>query len=377
MKRFGKIFTCVFKGMFSFIGRSWLHFFCAVQILALSAVTGYWVKGRYFSEPIKKFDRATLPPSPVEVVTAARTTFEDKITLLGKVLGDKMVVLRPEIDGRVKSIAMKENAPVRKGDLLFLLEDAVYKAELAEAKAQLALAQAKMKRDKALAQRNAKAAKDVEEAEANVQVVLANVEKRKANLERTRIIAPFDGTVGMKQLSEGAWVRPGDELATVASPGLVLEFCVPEKYLESVSAGDPLWFGVDSSEGRQVQATVSHVDAHSHAQQHCVRCRAEVKNYNELPLRHGMYSRVQLVTRRNEDVIVLPQSAVETRGKISFVYIVNDEDRVEQKLVTIGSRSGDHIEILGGVSEGMRVVTAGQMKIQDGFPVYVLPPKCL
>lgn len=374
MKRFGKILVFVPMRLMAFVGKGWLHFFVAVQCVILAGFGVYYLKKEFFVEQVKKFDKNSLPQAPVEVVNAAKTTFEDKVTLLGKIVGDKHVVIKSEIDGRLKTIPLEENVSVDKGKVLFTMEDAVYKAELAEARAQLALSEAKLKRDTALAQRNAKAAKEVEEAAAQVDVYRATVEKRKAALDRTVIRAPFPGTVGMRTLSEGAWVRPGDELVSITSSGSSLEFCLPEKYLDSLDAGDGVVFETDSAEGRRFTAKVTHVDAHSHPHQHCVRCRASVKVPPSVPLRHGMYARVHVVTRRNEDVVVVPQSAVETRGKISFVYVV-DGDKAAQKLVRLGGRSGDKIEILGGLNEGDQVITAGQMKIQDGFPVYVLPPK--
>ena len=120
---------------------------------------------------------------------------------------------------------------------------------------------------------------------------------------------------------------------------------------------------------------IDEVDALAHPVKHCVRCRAHVDSDSEL-LRHGFYARVQVVTRVNDNVVIAPQAAVESRGTSNYVYILED-NKARHRNVKVGARSGDNVEILRGLSPGETVIVAGQIRIQDGFPVFVVPPKVL
>ncbi|MCY4413721.1 MAG: efflux RND transporter periplasmic adaptor subunit [Alphaproteobacteria bacterium] len=376
IKKVGNVFKGVIVGLMKLIGSTWMHFFFAIQTTLLLAILVTWSVAKFSRKETKAFDRSTLPPTPVEVQEVHLTSFEQESVLTGSLSAPEHVALKTELPGRLKEIVVKPNIDVQKGDTLFVFEDSMAKAELQESEARLRLAQAKYKRDLALRQKAAKSLKDVEETAAQVAVAQANFAKSKAALDRTVIKAPFDGRVGLYTMSPGAFIRSEEELVTLASTDpLHLTFCVPEKYLDSIHQGDEVRFSVDSAKGYEFSAQLTEIDAQSHPTQHCVRCRAQLAN-NVATLRHGLYARVRVKTRVNENVIVAPQSAIETRGTNSFVYVVED-GKVHHRNVRIGGRSGGNVEILSGLSEGDKVVTAGQLRIQDGFPVFVIPPKLL
>jgi len=365
-----------FGWFIQFVGRSWLHFVCVVQAFILLIATVYWVVGLLSVKKVQKFAKDSLPPAPIEVQTVYKGTFEQKSTLAGTIQAPQHVLLKASIEGRLKRVAAKSGQIVKKGDVLFSFEDEVYKAEVQEAEAQLQLLESRYKRDIALGKKSARTAKDVEESAGQVAVQRANLEKRRAMLGRTVVRAPFSGVVGIHSLTEGAYLRPGDDMVGITqSDSVNLDFCVPEKYLDAIKKGQEVRFGVDSVVGQMFSASVEEVDSQAHPVRHCVRCRARVDGSSDA-LRHGLYARVQFTTRMNEGVVIAPQSAVEARGTSSYVYVVED-NKARHRNVKVGGRSGDNVEILSGLSEGDIVIVAGQIRIQDGFPVFVVPPKGL
>ena len=365
-----------FNGMVTFVGRSWMHFACAVQGVLLVCVLGFWLISLVAEKGGQKFSKDSLPPAPVEAQKVYTGKFEQTSILAGSVQAPSHVVLKSPIEGRIKKVVVPPGQNVQKGAVLFVFEDAIYKAEVQESEAQLAVAEARYKRDVALGKKSARSAKDVEESAGQVGVQRALIAKRRAMLDRTVVRAPFSGRVGIHSLTEGSYLRQGDEIVALTEPeSLNLDFCIPERYLDSVNKGDEVRFSVDSAEGQVFSAFVSHMDAQAHPVRHCVRCRAQVDSPGTL-LRHGLYARVQVVTRVNDGVIIAPQAAVETRGTTNYVYVV-DGGKAHYRSVKVGGRSGDNVEVLRGLSANEDVIIAGQIRVQDGFPVFVVSPKVL
>ena len=372
MQFFAKSFNFLMK----FVGKSWVHFACAIQIVALLSAGAFWLASSMNKRSGQKFSKDSLPAAPVEVQKVYAGKFEQSSTLAGSVQAPQYVALKSPIEGRLKKVFARPGAEVKKGDPLFLFEDEMFRADLGEAQAQLAVAEARYKRDVALGKKAARSAKDVEESAGHVAVQRATVAKRKAALERAVVKSPFNGRIGIHSLTEGAYLRQGDEIVAVTeSQDLNLDFCIPERHLDSVRKGDEVRFMVDSAEGQVFSAFVQELDSLAHPVRHCVRCRAHIDGVSSL-LRHGLYARVQVVTRTNDNVVIAPQSAVETRGTSNYVYVVSDGKALHRN-VKVGWRSGDDVEILRGLSPGEDVIVAGQIRIQDGFPVFVVPPKVL
>lgn len=363
-------------GMVTFVGKSWTHFVCAVQGVLLVCFVGFWLVGFMAEKSNQKFSKDSLPPVPVEVQKVYSGKFEQNSVLAGSVQAPGHVILKSPIEGRVKKVVVPPGTQVQKGDALFIFEDAVYKAEVQESEAQLAVAEARYKRDVALGKKSARSAKEVEESAGQVGVQRALIERRKAMLAKTVVRAPFAGTVGIHSLTEGSYLKQGDDIVALTEPDrLNLDFCIPERYLDAVHRGDEVHFSVDSAEGQVFAAFVSHMDAQAHPVRHCVRCRARVDAPSNL-LRHGLYARVQVVTRVNDGVVIAPQAAVETRGTSNYVYVV-EGGKARHRNVKIGGRSGDNVEVLRGLSSDEDVIIAGQIRVQDGFPVFVVSPKVL
>lgn len=190
-----------------------------------------------------------------------------------------------------------------------------------------------------------------------------------ARLAKTVIRAPFDGEIGLRNVSVGDYVREGQDLVTLESINqLKVDFRIPEMHLAGVSTGQSLQVTVDALPGRHWQGKVAAISPLVDAAGRSIVMRAQVDNEDGV-LRPGMFARVRLRLADGEAVMV-PETALVPRDNRQYVFIVRD-GAVEQVEVSIGQRQSGRVEITNGVEAGDQVVTAGLQKVQDGTRVAV------
>jgi membrane fusion protein (multidrug efflux system) len=284
------------------------------------------------------------------------------------------VVLRPEVAGRVAAIHFREGAPVRKDEILVELDSAVQRAELQQARANLTLAESNHRRTADLFARKFVSQSSLDTARSQLEVARAAVALAEAHLARMQIRAPFDGVVGIRNVSPGDFVQDGDDLVNLADIAtLKADFRLPELYLDRIRPGQALDLTSDVLPGETFAATVYAIDPLVDAQGRAVALRARLDNPGGR-LRPGMFVRVRLILAERPDVLVVPETAlVPAPGDVQFVYRVAD-DRAERVEVRTGMRRSAMVEIVAGLAAGELVVTAGQLKLRDGAPVELVAP---
>lgn len=310
------------------------------------------------------------PPTPVRAVPIIRETLNVEVTAVGTLRADETVMVRPEIAGRVAAIQFREGQAVNAGDPLATLDQGEYQAQLAGSVAQLALEESSFRRLQDLDRKNLTSRQNLDEVKARLDAARARRELDQVRLEKTVIRAPFSGTVGLRLVSPGAYVKPGDDLVNLESLGsMKLDFRVPEIYLARLAAGQNLTVRVDAYPEQGFEGTIYAIDPALDPETRTVLLRARLPNKGN-KLRPGLFARVSLILERRENALVAPEQAIVPLGQKTFVYRVVDSKAVMTP-VKLGLRRPGQVEILEGVNAGDLVVTDGQLKIRDGATVAV------
>ncbi|MEQ1889479.1 MAG: efflux RND transporter periplasmic adaptor subunit, partial [Alphaproteobacteria bacterium] len=291
-----------------------------------------------------------------------------EIIAVGSLRSNESVVIQPEITGRVTEITFNEGEAVSKGATLIRLDDSVYRAKLQQAEAQLSLSKSNYERVSDLFKRGNAAARSRDEGLAQMRVADANVALARALLEKTNITAPFDGVLGLRRLSPGDYVKPGDEVVNIEDiDPIKVDFRIPEVHAAVLKVGQDILVALDPLPGKTFRGMVYAIDPLIDPNGRAVLLRARVENLLG-ELRPGMFARVNLVLSRREDAILLPETAVFPMGLKRFVYKAVDGNAVRAEVET-GQRHEGKVEIVKGITLDDMVVLEGHFKVQDGRPL--------
>jgi membrane fusion protein (multidrug efflux system) len=300
----------------------------------------------------------------IEGVVAKPSLLEQNITVSGTLRPFEETVLLPDVGGRVVSINFQEGMQVTKGTLLVQLFNDDLKAQLHKLQAQKDLAEQTEKRQSELIKINGISQLDYDQSVLLVNSYSADIEVVQAQLRKTEILAPFDGVIGLRNVSVGAVVSPSTPLATIRqmSP-MKLEFSFPGKYISSVRKGTRLTFtvqGTDHSFDATVMATEEGIDASTRNLQ--AKALVSGKTDGLVP---GMFANVTLILKENPVALMIPTEAIIPDAQNKKI-IVSKAGMASFVSVTTGVRQATDIEIVSGVQAGDTVVTTGVQFIKPG-----------
>lgn len=310
-------------------------------------------------------------PAAVEVakVRSARTT--NDIRAIGSLQSDESVVLAPEISGRISSIAFEEGQPVKTGDVLVKLDDALIQAEVADARARFTLADANAERARALARTGVVAGRGKDEAIANLETAQAAVALAETRLGKLELKAPFDGVAGLRSVSVGAFITAGTSIVNLEKiDQLKVDFKVPEIYLSDVAVGQEIDLSVDAIADRTFKGKIYAINPLVDVNGRALELRARLAN-DGMALRPGLFARITIKGLQERSVVIVPEAAIVPRGDQAFVFIIEQGKAVE-KAVKLGVRRGAEVEIVEGLAADVTVVVAGQQKIRAGGAVEIV-----
>ena len=315
------------------------------------------------------------PGIPVEVAVARQDTVVDAILATGEVEAIQSAELKPEVDGRIVEILMREGSEVREGAPLFRIDDAELKAEVARAAAERDLAEQALARTRALLDQKAASTSDLERAEATARSARASLELLQVRLARTTVRAPFAGVLGQRMVSLGDYVTSSTALVRIQTvdPQRV-SFTVPERYARDVKPGQQVAFRVAALPGEEFQGKVDFVSPSVQLPARTLLIKALVPN-GRRHLQAGMFTETRLSTAVRPRAIVVPEEAVFSVQGTQVVWAVVD-GKANRRPVTIGVRSPGEAEITSGLNAGEQVVVGGQSMLammQDGAPVTPMP----
>lgn len=315
---------------------------------------------------------AATPALATEVIVAeARlVSFADEVEALGTLQANESVTVAATVTERVSAIHFDDGDRVEAGQLLLELAAAEQRALLQEARVAAQEAQRQFQRVQSLVERGSAAASLLDERRREWQTGQARLAAIEARLEERIIRAPFDGVVGLRGISAGALVEPGDAITTLDDVSVMkLDFPVPTPYLSMLAPGLPVRAAARAFGDRVFQGEVKSVASRADPVTRSVMVRALVPNGEGL-LKPGMLMRVTLL-RSPRQALVIPEEALTPRGESQFVLVVDGDGRVERREVTIGGRRPGQVEVLSGLQPGERVITHGGLKARPGETVTI------
>ncbi|HEY7686840.1 MAG TPA: efflux RND transporter periplasmic adaptor subunit [Gemmatimonadales bacterium] len=309
-----------------------------------------------------------MPAMPVEVAVAKADTVRDEIAATGQIEAVQSIELRPEVEGRVVAILVREGREVGRGTALLQIDSTELAAQAAQAAAQRDLAQQDLARTKDLIAQNAASRSDLEHAEASSRSAEAQYQLLSTRLARTTVRAPFSGVVGQRFVSLGDYVNSSNRLMSLQTVNPQrASFQVPERYARSLKRGQRVTFRVGAITGRDFTGEVDFVDPVVQQPGRTILIKAHVPNPQRL-LQPGMFIQALLVTGMRPNAVVVPEDAIVPLSGANFVWVV-DSGKASQRQVGLGVRTPGFVEIASGVSAGEQVVVGGLEVLFPGAPV--------
>jgi membrane fusion protein (multidrug efflux system) len=303
----------------------------------------------------------------VEVAKVVPVDFTDEASAVGNLKSNESVVMRPETAGRIAAVNFRDGAIVGKGAVLVTLDAAVQEAELEQARASLALARSNHKRNQELLEKKFVTAQALDNSAATLKVQEAAVQLAEAKVGRMRIKAPFNGMVGLRNVSVGDYVKEGQDLINIEDIGtLRVDFKLPETYLGRVVKGQVVEVSTDALPGEPFKAVLDAVDPMVDQNGRAISSRARLDNASG-KLRPGMFVRVRLIFGERRNVLMAPEQAIVPGAQPTVFKVVGGKAVATR--VKLGVRRGAQVEIVDGLAAGDAVVTAGQLKLRDGAAV--------
>lgn len=338
----------------------------AVILCALGLGVVLWLvnKGGEGEIPFKE-------PIPVEAAVARTDTILRRVSTVGTLKAMQSVTLRPQVNGTIAKILFQEGQEVKAGDPLYKIDDALYKAKVKETEARLAVSRATYNRTVKLLEKNFGTAQKRDEDLAKMQVDEANLEEARIHLQDTVIKAPFDGVMGLSNVSVGATVSESVELVNIVDlDPIYVDFSVPESYLPYIAVGDVVDVTIEDYDILPVEATIRAIAPEIDEATRTITIRSIMDN-KENAYRPNEFARVIVQAGKMQDAILIPETAIEREGDQEYVMLVVDNVGV-RSIVSTGLREGGEVQITHGVKAGDIVIVAGQFKVHDGEEVKVV-----
>ncbi len=286
---------------------------------------------------------------------------------VGSLLPDEEVELSFETSGKIVGIYFEEGTRVKKGDLLAKINDRQLQAQLLKLQAQLKLSEEKEFRQRQLLDRDAISRESYDQIATELQSLQADIKLIEARIAETELRAPFDGIVGLRMVSEGAYATTQTKIVRLVKvKPLKIEFSIPERYAGEVTPGYPISFSVDGFTD-DFQAKVYAVDPKIELETRTIVVRALYPNSNE-ELKPGRFASVTIKLSQIENAISIPSEAVipEMDGEKVFIY---KNGKAEQKAIVTGLRTESHIQVKQGLNFGDTLLTTATLQLRQSLPV--------
>lgn len=319
------------------------------------------------ADKVESGDKAKKNILNVNALKVRTGVLTDEFTVSGNLLPDEEVDLSFETSGQVVEIGFKEGSHVTKGQLLAKVNDRQLQAELKRLQAQLKLANDRVYCQRTLLQHDAVSQEAYEQVRTELETLKAEIDIVKTQIELTELRAPFDGVIGLRQISVGAYASPTTIVSKLTRIiPLKVEFSVPERYVNEVNPGTALTFTIDGSLQNfpaKVYAKESAIDENTHT----LKVRALYENPNGR-LTPGRYASINLKKQEIQDAIAIPAEAiVPEMGKDKvFLYKSGKAQPVE---VTVGLRTEERVQVLKGLQVGDTLITSGTLQLRTDLPV--------
>ena len=308
------------------------------------------------------------PRAMVTTTVVQPSRWIDSIDALGTAHANESVTITAKVSETVDQVRFESGDYVQTGQVLVTLTGKAELAGLDAASANYRAAEELFERQQALAARQLLAASAIDAQRGIRDAAKASMDQVRASLSDRVIAAPFDGVLGLRQISHGSLITPNTVIATLDDVSTIkLDFSVPERYLPVLSKGQTVIAGSDAYPGKPFAGTVATLDSRVDPVTRAITVRVEIPNPDR-KLRPGMLLdvAVQLPARQAMQV---PELSIQQVGQQAFVYRVGEGNKVALVAVKLGARKPGSVEILDGIHAGDRIVVEGIVKLHEGSTV--------
>lgn len=312
---------------------------------------------------------AQQPAMAVDIFVIKPTLINEKIEVSGSLEANETTEIHPEISGRLVQLNIAEGKFVHKGALLAKIYDGDLQAQLKKLQVQLDIAKTNEERSAQLLKIQGISKSDYDASLLNVNNIKADIDITNANITKTEIRAPFDGKLGLKNISPGAFVTALTVLTTISQVNkLKLQFSVPEKYGAEIRNGQPISFTVNGSQ-KTFTANVLATETTIGQDTRSLTVRAIVQN-TDPALIPGTFANVQMILGNNPKAIMIPNSSVVPQGRKKQVFVFKDSKALAKEITT-GVRDSANVQVLAGLAAGDTLITSGLLFLRDSINVKI------
>ncbi|AQS35833.1 RND family efflux transporter, MFP subunit [Shewanella psychrophila] len=310
---------------------------------------------------------------PIPNVVVAKATIEpirDEVEALGTSKANESITVTPKVTEVATKINFEDGDIVKKGRLLVQLQDREQRARVKVAKVRVNDHRRELDRIRSLVTSQTIAELERDRLQTLIDTAKAELEQSQAALADRKILAPFNGRLGLRQVSVGSLLTPGTVITTLDDISVIkLDFSVPERFLGSLAIGKTVEATAVAFPDELLKGKVISIDSRINPTTRAVIVRAEIPNPDNR-LMPGMLMKVTLI-QQSREALILPESAIIPIQDRHYVYLVNDENVIVQHQVTLGLRKRGWVEVLEGVELNELVVIRGILKVRPGDKVKV------
>ncbi len=344
-------------------------------LIVLGGIFGVWAY--HLQKMIHKFSQPQ-PPTTVTAVKAEAQNWTPKLHAVGSLAAVNGVDVTTQVAGQVTAILFTSDERVKQGQPLVQLDTSTWVPQLDSAKASLTLSQLNYQRQLDLKAQNATPESSVDSARATLEQDQASVAKLQATLQQMTIEAPFTGKIGIRQINLGQYLQPGANIASLQSQDpLYVNFEIPGTQLSEVHLNQTVEVTSESDPHQVFTGKVTAMDSAISSDTRSLSIQATLPNPQH-QLIPGMFVTVDVLLPQADDIVTLPETAVNYTLYGNSVYVISKDEKTGQltaseEPVIVGNSRNGKTQILQGLKVGEEVVTTGQMKLFNGAHVAIVP----
>jgi membrane fusion protein, multidrug efflux system len=360
-----------------------IYFFLATLVLGGLAGGIAWYafdfKPKFLAEVITGAPR---PPETVAAETARTDSWQPQIAAIGTLVAQDGIDITPQVGGIIRELKFDSGQDVKKGQLLAVLDTDTEAADLKSFEAQLANAKLDFERKETLVKRGVSPRNEIDALRTQVATLTASIEKLKATIAQKSIYAPWDGRLGLREISLGSYMAPGQKLVWLQRlDPIYVDFTVTEADYGRVGAGEAITARFNAWPGETFSGKIETTSGRMSEASRLITVRGTLSN-PDAKLIPGMYAEVTVNDGKPQQVVTVPQTSVLFSLYGDNVYVVvpankadpkakPEELAVERRFIKAGEIREGRVQIVDGLKDGDQVVTAGQNKIDQGTKVVI------
>ncbi|MDZ4681187.1 MAG: efflux RND transporter periplasmic adaptor subunit [Saprospiraceae bacterium] len=306
---------------------------------------------------------------PIKAMLIKSGELTDYISVNGSTVANEKVFVSSEVAGKITDIKFSEGMLVKKGAVLVQLDNQELQAQMRELQVRKDLTQKIAERLQGLYAKEGVSLQEYEIARAEADQVKAQISLLGVQIEKRTIRAPFEGLLGLRQVSDGAYLSPGSPIVELVSINPInIEFSIPEKYSRQVARGTRINFRLDGSD-EKFSATVVAKEPNIDANTRTLKLKASAPNPQGRIL-PGAFTNISVNLSKSDKAIMIPTQAIipELNGKKVYVY---KSGKAEAVNIETGVRQDTYIQVTSGLSPGDTLITTGILQVKPGSDVTI------